>query len=257
MFRWLTQAALCGACLVPGLGCANVLEKHAIQKFTNGLQGADLPALKASTSTGFEHKALRHEAAIATIKDLKIPSGKPEILKVEEKDNVKDVTVALGEKKTKILFKLTRDTRTGKWVVDDVVSKQRKKGQPAPKSVAEQMDLLLCVHECLDAWESAAADQIMAGATAEFATLLGELPQAKLLEVVKHVTGDELSHKQLRPEAQINEETAIVRVPRKLGQMLISFRRVEDRWRVDDVAVESKQDGAHIPSVHRFRSRCY
>ena len=46
--------------------------------------------------------------------------------------------------KKEIFYELTRE-ESGKWVVDDIYLKQKKKGIEAYKSVTEQMDLLLTV----------------------------------------------------------------------------------------------------------------
>jgi hypothetical protein len=41
----------------------------------------------------------------------------------------------------------------------------------------------------------------------------------------------------------------VVTLPRKAGKMILSYKLLDGQWRVSDVAVESKKDQDHIPSV--------
>ena len=63
-------------------------------------------------------------------------------------------TIAKDEKGTKYQFKIARDTEKRRWVVDDVLIRQKKKGTSATKSVSEVMDLLLTVREFLTTLQS-------------------------------------------------------------------------------------------------------
>ena len=85
----------------------------------------------------------------------------------------------------------------------------------------------------------------------EFGTLLGSLPDEYLMRLAKQAIGDRADTK-VRPEAQMDEDVALVKLPGKSGQMIISFTKIRDQWLISDLAVESRKDKDHISSVKQM-----
>lgn len=172
------------------VGCAHVVETRTIELFTKALESGDLDKLKSATSTAFETRALRQEAALEDLKLLRLPTGDLEIDDVEDvSPTVKRVTVMVGETKQKLKYQLKLDPQTKKWVVDDIYLKQKKDGVTATKSVTEQMDLLLSVREFLDAWKDGDRDDVLRTVTPDFADSLRPLPPAYLNRLTQQVVG--------------------------------------------------------------------
>ena len=165
---WFTGLALC----MVGSGCAHMIESRAINAFAKNLEAQNLDGLKVVTSEDFNKRALRTATALEDLKILRIPDGKTLIVDVEQvSDEKKRVTVQVGEDKKEVFYELTRDD-SGKWVIDDIYLKQKKKGIEAYKSVTEQMDLLLTVREFLDAWGHGDREQVLSITTPKLRTAL-------------------------------------------------------------------------------------
>ena len=234
-------------------GCTHFIEARPIELFANALAEEDLKQLRSSTSGEFQQKALRLAEALDDFKILRLPEGKTTIAQVEDvSPSKKRVTVEVGETKRKLLYELTLDSETEKWVVDDVYVKQKRKGMTAAKSVTQQMDLLLTVREFLSAWDEGERDDVLAVTTPEFARLLSELPPAHLARLTKRVIGESSTGRKPKPEAQMGESFAIVRLPRAAGEVVLSFSLHDDKWRIRDLAVESVADHEHIASVRKL-----
>ena len=133
--------------------------------------------------------------------------------------------------------------------MDDVYVRQRKGGVKVDKSVAEQMDLLLDVREFLTVWDSGTREEVLGVATPELAAVLGQLPPMQLSRLCKSVVSEHVHDKRHHPRAQLDNDVAVVTLPRKTGKMILSYKLMDGGWRVSDVAVESKKDQEHIPSV--------
>ncbi|MCA9018107.1 MAG: hypothetical protein KDA77_22485, partial [Planctomycetaceae bacterium] len=119
------------------------------------------------------------------------------------------------------------------------------------KSVTEQMDLLLTVREFVDAWDNGNRDDILATTEGEFKEVLEQLHPGFLAKLSQKVAGESRSSKKQRPDAQLDKDIAIVRLPRRSGQMIISMKLKEGKWKATDVAVESKTDGNHVKSAQK------
>lgn len=245
-FSLLGAAAL--SCLGPG--CSHLVETRTIARFTKAIEDADLADLKANASERFERKALRLSQSLDDLEILKLPEGEASIVQVVDvSKNEKNVVAEIGDSKRKLLYRLTKDGQTGKWVVDDIHVNQKHKGLVAAKSVSEQMDLLLTVREFLSAWTGGERMKILESATPRLRSVLEALPPAYLAQLCKQVIGDRAEQRKLRPEAQLDEDVAIVRLPGVAGAMVLSLKVVDQQWKIDDVAVESSGDGEHVPSV--------
>ncbi len=234
-------------------GCANVVETRTIEQFGIALESGDLQKLKNATSTGFEERALRKDEALDDLKLLRLPTGDLEIDKVEQiSPTVKRVSVLVGESKQKLKYQLKLDPQTKKWVVDDIYLKQKKDGVTATKSVTEQMDLLLSVREFLDAWKDGDREDVLRTVTPEFAETLRPLPPAYLNRLTQQVIGKQKTGKRLQPRAQLDENTAHIRLPIAVGELWLTAKRADGHWLVDEVEVNSREEKEAIPSTRQL-----
>ncbi len=233
------------------LGCAHLLETKTIEKFTANLQKQDLEGLRASASDDFAGRALRTANALEDFEILRLPDGKISVVKVEELSPThKRVTVEAGESKKEVFYELTK-TSAGKWVVDDIYLRQKKQGVEAYKAVSEQMDLLLTVREFLDAWDQGEREDVLRSATPELREALSELPPGYLARLTRVISHGRNSSKKQRPQAQLMEDTAVVRLPRKTGETTITLELDGESWQVADVSVEAKDEADRLPSLLR------
>jgi hypothetical protein len=234
-------------------GCANLTETNAIDHFTAAIEKNDLDKLKATASESFDEKALRRKDAIDALKIVyQHPEEKVTVLKVKSvSDTEKKVEVTTEKTHRKMEFKLVRDVKSGKWVVDDVVFKQKSKDVTAIKSVTEQMDLLLVVQDFLVAWHKGKREEVQAVTTASFGKLLGELPTTHLERLTKRVAGERIKSEEFRPEATIDGQDAIVKLQRARGILILSMRLTNKGWKVSDVQVESRKDKDQLASAKR------
>lgn len=255
MSRTLGSLVWCGTLVVvtagSGVGCTHLIETRAITAFSKNLESANLDGLKASTTDEFQQRALRTTAAMEDLKILRLPDGKTTVVEVEDvSSGKKRVTVQVGDSKKEVFYELAKDTH-GRWVVDDVYLKQKKKGIEAFKSVTEQMDLLLTVREFLDAWGRGDREQVLGVTTAEFRATLESLPPSFLATLTKTVSEGRPAGGQYKPQAQLDEKLAVVRLPRLTGECVVTLELANEHWRVADVAIDSKDDD-QIPSVSKL-----
>ena len=247
---------LSAGCLCASLGCANLDEQRTIAAFTKSLESADLEGLRENSSEDFRVKGLRREDALEVIKQLKLPEadGKLTVVEVEDKAGEKRVTVELGEKKRKLLFTLVRDPQRNDWVVDDIDVKRKPKPGQVNKSVAEQMDLLLSIRECLGVWQDGNREQVLSASTASLGEALGELPPACLEKLTRQVTQGIGKKGGVRPQVEGHKDAAVVRISRKTGEILMTLRLIDGHWKIDDMQVASKREADNIPSVRKLAS---
>ncbi|MCA9023324.1 MAG: hypothetical protein KDA74_24415, partial [Planctomycetaceae bacterium] len=186
------------------------------------------------------------------LKVLKIPTGETTIVEITDiSENHKKVVAEVGKNKKKLLYELKRVTKTGEWVVDDIYINQKQKNLNVMKSVTEQMDLLLTVREFVAAWEKGNRDDILETTDGEFKESLEQLHPAFLAKLSKRVAGESKNTKYRRPDAQLDTNIAIIRLPRRSGEMVISMKLKDGKWKASDVAVESKVDGQHLASAKK------
>ena len=236
---------------VTGSGCAHMIESRAIAEFARNLEKKNLDGLKEISSDEFNKKALRTATSMEDLEILRLPDGKLSVVEVEEvsKDK-KRVTVQVGKDKDKkeVFYELTRE-ESGKWVVDDIYLKQKKKGVEAYKSVTEQMDLLLTVREFLDAWSHGDREQVLATANPKFRAVLAELPPSFLAQVTRQVTRSKNGNGKFRPSASMDEKVAVVRLPRQTGENVITLELRKGNWQVADIAIASRDEEEKLPSL--------
>ncbi len=232
-----------------GAGCAHLIENRAIMAFSENLKAQDLEGLKVVTSDDFNKRALRTASALEDLKILRIPDGKTSIVDVEQiSDDKKRVSVQVGEDKKEVFYELTKD-ESGKWVIDDIYLKQKKKGIEAYKSVTEQMDLLLTVREFLDAWAHGDREQVLSITTPKLRSALEELPPSFLAQVTRQVTKGKSSSGKFKPVASMDEKIAVVKMPRQAGETVITLELRKGKWQVADVGIACKDEEEKLPSV--------
>jgi hypothetical protein len=248
--RTLLAGALL-ACLAPG--CANLMTSRAIDAFAESVAESRTEDLREVTSERFAQQALRLPEAGDDLKVLNLPHGKLTVLKVEDvSSNLKHVTVQVGdsgERNDTIEYHLIREPGQRRWVVDDVFITRNKtgRGEPVTKSVTEQMNLLLTVREFVAAWSKGTRDDALDVAAPGLQEALAPLPPSYLQQLTAEMV-DGVNTRSLRPEARIDGERAVVMVSRTGGKLMISLNLDGDRWRVTDVAAESR-DGSPVASV--------
>ncbi len=245
--------SLCALVTLLISGCANFVETRAISAFTEALQAENYEELKSSASGRFATKALRRPDAVEDFSLLKLPKGDLEVTKIDEvSDFERRVTGRFGKSSKKFRFKLVKNADTGKWVVDDIILTRNRDGVTSQKPVTELMDLVATVREFLSAWDQGNRRDMLRLAETDLGHILASIPPTYLKRLAEQAIGDRASERRLRPEVQMDEDVAVVRLPRKSGQMVISFRKLKGTWRVDDLAVESRRNGEHIASVRQF-----
>ena len=121
-------AMLKTAALKPSIMDGHVTENRAITQFTDALVEDNEKAFRRSVSTRFEQRAMRSADAWKDLDIMKLPKVKLEIDDSTSVDENTFETIAKDEKGTKYQFKITRDTEKRRWVVDDVLVRQQKKG---------------------------------------------------------------------------------------------------------------------------------
>lgn len=231
-------------------GCAHLVETRAIKLFAEAVEQGNLEQLKKATSTNFEERALRQDMALEDMKVLRLPTGEIEIVDVKEMSpTVKRVSVRVGESKQRLKYQLKLDPSTKKWVVDDIYLSQKRDGVSATKSVTEQMDLLLSVREFLDAWKNGDREAVLGSTTKEFADLLKPLPPAYLHRLTQQVVGRKTTAK---PRAQLDDNIAYVRIPIAVGELVLTLKRADGRWAVDEAAITSREEKDVIGSTRQL-----
>jgi len=235
------------------------VETKAIQQFVTALESRNLNELRTSTSPNFQQKALRLTEALDDFQILNLPDGEVSVVKVEDvvvenggSPTHKRVTVEMGQRKRKLLYSLVRNPKTDDWVVDDVYVRQRRKGLTATKSVTEQMDLLLTVREFLAAWTDGAREDVLAVTAPELRELLNKLPPTYLARLTTRIVGSAKRAQQGRPEAQLDEDVAVVRLPRPSGSLMLSMKLLDGQWKIRDAAVEAPSEEDTVPSVRKL-----
>lgn len=250
MFRIALPRELCVLGLLGLMGCAHMVESQAIEDFSRALHEKNYDGLRSATSPQFKQRALRTAESLDDFKILNLPKGETTVVEVQDSsDTEKLVTVTAGKLKKKLFYRLVRNGEGEEWVVDDVYIRQRKGGVKVDKSIAEQMDLLLNVREFLTVWNEGTREEVFSVTTPELAEVLRELPPMHLARLCKTVVSEHVDDKRYKPRAQLDSDVAVVTLPRKAGKMILSFKLLDGQWRVSDVAVESRKDHEHIPSV--------
>ncbi|MBL8820537.1 MAG: hypothetical protein JNL58_31225 [Planctomyces sp.] len=246
----IIRSGLIGALFLTG--CAtSMLEQRVVDSFSDALKEDNEAALRNAASSRFEEKALRSDKAFRDLEILNLPDGKLSVVETEKVDKNTRMVIVKEEDGTKYQFRLVRDHEKRRWVVDDVLFRQQKKGTRATKSTTEVMDLLLTLREFLDTWEDGNRDDILQVVSADLRSDLEQLPEPWLHQLIGRITTEYHSDMARRPEAQLNEKDAVVKLPAKNGFILMRIVREDDSWKVADVEVHNKKIEDHPGSIRR------
>ncbi|MEZ6048047.1 MAG: hypothetical protein R3C11_21210 [Planctomycetaceae bacterium] len=115
--------------------------------------------------------------------------------------------------------------------------------------MTEQMDLYLSVREFLQIWEKKNRLKIESRMTPQFAGILHELPDEYFSYLHEKVGDVKSSLDRFRPQATLNEDTAVVRLNRKSGRIDIGMKLVNEQWMVNEIAAESSRNEDHLTSM--------
>lgn len=255
---------LCGIALA---GCSHMLETRVIQAFADGLKENDIQTVRKTSSTALDNRALSHDESLKVIRDMQLPNGKVKVIKVEEdkedKENAKIVVVQVGADKpkgdkspadkTKIRYRLVYDAKRRAWVVDDIISIGQRPGDGS-RTVAEQLEVLLTVHQVIDVWSKGDQKAILQTTAPEISRVLAELPPAYLAWLANSMSQELADAVSIRPALTFAEETVQVRVPKPSGELQLRFRRQAGAWKVDEASQLSRRDGNTIASLRQAAS---
>ena len=244
-------AMLKTAALKPSIMDGHVTESRSITQFTDALIEDNEKAFRRSVSTRFEQRAMRSADVWKDLEIMKLPKVKLEIDDSTSVDENTFETIAKDEKGTKYQFRIARDSEKRRWVVDDVLVRQQKKGTSATKSVSEVMDLLLTVREFLAIWQSNDRSAILPGIATILREPLEKMPEPWMNRLVERVSSECESEMARRPEIQMNESDALVKMPSKNGFLLMKVAREDDRWLFSDIEVRQRKTDDHPGSVLR------
>lgn len=239
------------AALKPSILEGNAVESRAISQFTDALIEDNEKAFRRSVSTRFEQRAMRSADAWKDLDILKLPKTKLEIDESTSLDDNTFETIAKDEKGSKYQFKITRDEEKRRWVVDDVLMRQKKKGTSATKSVTEVMDLLLTVREFLATLQDNDRSTILSTVNVSLREPLEQMPESWMNRLVERVAKECESEMARRPEIQMNESDALVKMPSKNGFLLLKVAREDDQWLFSDIEVRQRKTDDHPGSVLR------
>ena len=238
--------------LKPSIMDGHGTEQRVVGLFTDAIAENNEAAFRRIVSTRFEQKAMRSPDAFKDLEILNLPKTKLEVVESKELEDKRLEAVAKEEKEgTKYQFIIVKDEVKNRWVVDDVMLRQQKKGTRATKSSVEVMDLLLTIREFLNTWESADRSAVLQAVNSELREPLERLPEPWLQQMIAQISAEYESGMARRPEAQMNESDAVVKMPSKNGFMLLKVARQDDKWLVSDLEIRKRKSDDHPGSVLR------
>jgi hypothetical protein len=236
----------------PAVMDGHATEQRIITLFTDALAEDNEAAFRKVVSTRFEQKAMRSGDSFRDLSILNLPKTKLEVVESNElPEGVRETVVKEVKEGTKYQFLIVRDESKKRWVVDDVLIRQQKKGTRATKSSVEVMDLLLTVREFLDIWKSSDKETVLSALNSDLRDPLEQLPEPWLQRLIEGVTAEYETDMARRPEAQMNESDAVVKMPSKNGFILMKVVRENDVWLVSDIEVRRRKEDHHPGSVLR------
>ncbi|MEO2018720.1 MAG: hypothetical protein ABGZ53_30595 [Fuerstiella sp.] len=246
----VTSALMCTGCAQSLLN-QSLMEQRVIEQFAEAINEENEPALRRITSTRFEEKAMRSDDVLSDLQVLQLPKDK---LTVVEVTNLKDggrQVIAKEESGGKYQFHLVKDPTKHYWVVDDVMVRQLNKSTRVTKSTTEVMDLLMTLRQFLTVWESGERHEILAMTSPGLTRSLERLPDEWLQALTARIASTYEDGMARRPEANLNENDAVVKLPAKNGHLLIKIVRSSGEWLVDDVEAHNHRDKNHSGAVRR------
>ncbi|MEZ6063604.1 MAG: hypothetical protein R3C19_24910 [Planctomycetaceae bacterium] len=252
LHRRVSAAFFIAAGILVHSGCAtSMLEQNIVEEFSAAIDEDNEAALRRIASTRFEEKAMRSRDALTDLQVVHLPTQDLKVVSVEEEsENVRKVTVK-EEAGGKYQFIIVRDPEKERWVVDDVMMRQRTKGTRITKSTTEVMDLLLTLREFLDIWSDGSREQILSMVSPELKHSLTDLPAEWMTALASRIAANYEDGMARKPEAQLNVDDAVVKLPAKQGYLLVSMIREDDTWLIDDIELISRREKEHPGSIRR------
>ena len=234
-------------------------ETRVITAFHQSLEKHDLDALRAQVSDDFETRAVRGADTFAALNLIDFPEGKIKIVKSvdTEKDDrkrpiEKKVTIEVGEEKRQMIVMLKREGDSKRWVVDDEFL--RREDIEKNKTLSSRLEVLVAVNRTINAWRSGDRNDVGTVATPEFSQALVSLNPDHFRQLTQKLTSGIAPQARVLPNEKIGEETAVVHVPRSDGELVLRYRRVDSRWQLDDMSVETRKGNGEIASVRDMTS---
>lgn len=251
------STALVAICVAVGnFGCQSMLntslmEQRVVEQFADAMREENEPALRRITSTRFEEKALRSDDVLHDLRVLNLPTEELSVVEVKELNESRREVVVKEASGGKYQFHLVHDRNKNLWVVDDVVLRQRNKGTQVTKSTTEVMDLLMTLREFLDVWENGSREQILAMTSPDLSAALQQLPDTWMQALTKRIASAYEDGMARKPEANLNVNDAVVKLPSKNGHLMIRLVRNSSEWMVDDVEAHNHRETNHPGSIRR------
>ena len=239
-------------------GCRNLAEQRAVRRFGDALTAENLADLAEASTPQFAQTALDHEEALDDLRLLRLPKTDLKVISVAEVEESEwrtpDVPECLVITETpppvrQSRFRLVR-ADAGRWLVDDVLLKQRKGNVKAVVSVTEQLELLAAVRGFTKVWAEGSAEARLAVVTPELRADLETLPAARFDELAGWVVdGDRVS--KLRPDARMDKDQAAVQFSGRGYTLVLSLDKEDGAWLVSDAKAENRGGGPKIPSLKK------
>jgi hypothetical protein len=231
-------------------------EQRVISKFSASLNENKETEFRRSISTRFENAALRAPDAFRDLDILKLPKGTLEVVESSIDEQGRCETVAKEKDgSVKYQFILIKDPAKGRWVVDDVMLRQQKKGTRSTKSAVELMDLLLTLREFLSTWEKGSREDVLNAVSSELADSLEQLPEPWRQHLTSQIVAEYSPDMARRPEVQMNDTDAVGKIPAKNGYFVVKVVQEQERWKVSDIehrnSLRSKTADHHPGSILR------
>lgn len=233
-------------------GCARTMLEHTVvEQFVDAISEENEPALRRIASTDFESRAMRSEDALTDLEVIDLPKDELSIVEVEETSENERKVIAKEESGGKYQFVLVKDPVKDRWVVDDVLIRQRSKGTRVTQSTSEVMDLIHTLREFLGIWEQGSREEILALVTPELEAKLAALPESWLTALTTEIASQYSTGMARQPEAQLDQDKAVVKLPAKDGFLLVSIHRLDQNWLVDNIELIRRKAEDHPGSIQR------
>lgn len=251
------STALVAICVTIGnFGClsmvnTSLMEQRVVEQFADAMREENEPALRRITSSRFEEKALRSDDVLHDLRVLNLPTDELSVVEVKELNETRREVIVKEESGGKYQFHLVLDPAKSLWVVDDVVVRQRSKGTQVTKSTTEVMDLLMTLREFLDVWETGSREEILAMTSPDLTAALQQLPDTWMQALTKRIASSYEDGMARKPEANLNINDAVVKLPSKNGHLMIRLVRNSNAWMVDDVEAHNHRETNHPGSIKR------
>lgn len=226
-------------------------EQRVVERFRDALKEENEPALRRISSTRFESVALRSEDVLSDLRVMQLPKGDLSVVDVQEISPTEKLVVAKEDSGGRYQFRLVDDSVKGYWTVDDITVRRRHKGTQITKSTVEVMDLLVTVRSFLKVWETGEQQSILAMTSPRLRDSLQSLPSGWMTALTRQIASAYEDGMARKPDASLNEDDAMVKLPARNGHLLMTIVRESDQWLVDDVEFQNHRDDNHPGSVRR------